>query len=138
MEHVKALLIKFVMIAVLLSIILTGIYNGEFSDTLLLSVVLTVVAYVLGDLFVFYRSGSDYKYPADHTHFQRNFTATICDAVLTFFVVWLMGRSLFINDGDVLVASFVSAIAIAAGEWFFHKYLDRHVFDEKRRLTRVK
>ncbi|MCM3789541.1 YndM family protein [Domibacillus indicus] len=48
------------------------------------------------------------------------------------------GGSLFINNGDVLTASLISAIAIAAGEWFFHKYLDRHVFDEKRTLFRIK
>jgi Protein of unknown function (DUF2512) len=138
LEHVKTLLIKFVMITVVLSIILTRMYHSEFSDTLLISAVLTIVAYVLGDLFVFRRSGSDYKYHADYTHFQRNFTATVCDAILTFFVIWLMGRSLFINNGDVLTVSLISAIAIAAGEWFFHKYLDRHVFDEKPIFFRIK
>ncbi|WP_311316168.1 DUF2512 family protein [Domibacillus indicus] len=63
--------------------------------------------------------------------------ATLLDAVLTFFVVWLMSKSLFINDGDVLAASFISAIAIAVGEWLFHKYLDRHVFDEKHAHSRI-
>lgn len=42
-----------------------------------------------------------------------------------------MGRTLFINDGDVLQAALISAIVIAAGEFFFHKYLDDRVFDEK-------
>ncbi|WP_255821863.1 DUF2512 family protein [Domibacillus sp. PGB-M46] len=37
---------------VVLSIILIGIYDSECSDTLLMSAVLTIVAYVLGDLFV--------------------------------------------------------------------------------------
>ncbi|MCM3791186.1 YndM family protein [Domibacillus indicus] len=48
-----------------------------------------------------------------------------------------MSKSLFINDGDVLAASFISAIAIAVGEWLFHKYLDRHVFDEKHAHSRI-
>ncbi|WP_050180986.1 YndM family protein [Domibacillus robiginosus] len=129
MDHVKALIIKFVMVAVVLGIVLTGIYDGEFSDTLLISAVLTVVAYVLGDLLVFRKVGDDHARHADHT--KRNAIATVSDAVLAFFVVWLMGKSLFINDGDVLAAAFISAILIAAGEWFFHKYLDNHVFDEK-------
>ncbi|WP_255821862.1 DUF2512 family protein [Domibacillus sp. PGB-M46] len=79
-------------------------------------------------------SGSDYG----HTHFQRNFPAAVCDAIFTFFAVWLMGKSRFTNNGDVLTASPIPAIAIAAGEWFFYKYLDRHVVDEKRTLFRIK
>ena len=129
MEHVKALLIKFVMIAVILGIVLTGIYDGEFGDTLLISIILTIVAYILGDLLVFRKTGDDHERNADHV--KRNTIATISDAILTFLVVWLMGRELFTNDGDVLQAAFLSAIIIAAGEWFFHKYLDNQVFDEK-------
>jgi purine-cytosine permease-like protein len=129
LDHVKAILIKFVMIAVVLGIVLTGIFDGEFSDTLLISAVLTIVAYVIGDLFIFRRAGDDHERNADHA--QRNTIATVSDAVLAFAVIWLMGKNLFINDGDVLKAALISAIIIAAGEWFFHKYLDDHVFDEK-------
>lgn len=136
MDHVKALIIKFVMIAVVLGIVLTGIYDGEFGDTLLISAVLTIVAYVIGDLLIFRKAGDDHERHADHA--KRNTIATLSDAVLTFFVVWLMGKSLFINDGDVLAASFISAIIIAASEWFFHKYLDKHVFDEKHTHTHAK
>jgi len=136
LDHVKALIIKFVMVAVVLGIVLTGIYDGEFGDTLLISAVLTIVAYVIGDLLIFRKAGDDHERNADHA--KRNTIATVSDAVLTFFVVWLMGKSLFINDGDVLAASFISAIIIAAGEWFFHKYLDKHVFDEKHVRTHAK
>jgi len=117
------------MIAVILGIVLTGIYDGEFGDTLLISIILTIVAYILGDLLVFRKTGDDHERNADHV--KRNTIATISDAILTFLVVWLMGRELFTNDGDVLQAAFLSAIIIAAGEWFFHKYLDNQVFDEK-------
>ncbi|OES46521.1 YndM family protein [Domibacillus iocasae] len=129
MDHVKAIIIKFVMITVVLGIILTGIYDGEFSDTLLISAVLTIVAYVFGDLLVFRRAGNEDDRYIDYA--QRNTIATFADAVLAFFVIWLMGRSLFINDGDALQAALVSALFIAAGEFFFHRYLNDHVFDEK-------
>jgi hypothetical protein len=129
MDHVKALLIKFIMIAVVLSIILTGIFDGEFEDTLLISLVLTIVAYIIGDLFIFRKASNDHEGHADHN--KRNTIATISDAVLAFFVIWLMGNALFTDDGDVLIGSLLSALIIAAGEWFFHKYLDKHVFDEK-------
>jgi len=133
LEHVKALFIKFVMIAVVLGIVLTGIYDVEFGDTMLISVVLTVVAYILGDLLLFRKAGDDHERNADHA--KRNMVATVSDAILTFLVVWLMGKALFANDSDLLQAAVLSAIIVAAGEWFFHKYLDNQVFDEKHHHT---
>ncbi|WP_050180677.1 DUF2512 family protein [Domibacillus robiginosus] len=136
MDHVKAIVMKFVMITVVLGIVLTGMYDAEFSDTLLISGVLSVVAYIIGDLLIFNKEGYDYERKEDH--FERNALATVSDIVLAFFVVSIMGRSMFINGGDVLAASFVSAIIIAAGEWFFHKYLDHHVFDDEHPHNQVR
>jgi uncharacterized BrkB/YihY/UPF0761 family membrane protein len=121
MKHLKALLIKFVMSAVVLGIVLTGIYNYDFSDIMLISLVLTVVAYALGDLLV-YRNAAD-----DSDYKKRNIVATISDLILSFLVIWIMGASLFGNTITIIQGSVVSAIVIALGEWFFHKYLDKHV-----------
>jgi uncharacterized protein YneF (UPF0154 family) len=117
------------MTAFVLGIILTGIFDGESEATLLISVVLTVVAYIIGDLFISRKTGNDHERHADHN--KRNTIATISDAFLAFLVIWLMGKTLFADDGDVLIASLLSALIIAAGEWFFHKYLDKDVFEEK-------
>lgn len=57
MNHVKAPVIKFVMIAVVLLIILTGIFDVEFEKTLLISLALTVAADALGDLMIFRKTG---------------------------------------------------------------------------------
>ena len=129
MDHIKALVIKFVMIALVLGIVVSGIYDGEFEDTLLISLVLTVLAYVIGDLMIFRKAGDDHDRNSDHV--KRSTIATISDFVLSFLVIWLMGKALFTDDSDVLAAALISSIIIAAGEWFFHKYLDRRVFDEK-------
>jgi hypothetical protein len=83
MKHLKALLIKFVMSAVVLGIVLTGIYNYDFSDIMLISLVLTVVAYALGDLLV-YRNAAD-----DSDYKKRNIVATISDLILSFLVIWI-------------------------------------------------
>ncbi|MDN7245228.1 DUF2512 family protein [Planococcus shenhongbingii] len=139
MNHLKALIIKFVMIAVVLSIILTGIYDVEFGDTLLISLVLTLLAYALGDLMVFRKTGNQTAHGhAGNTHAnnhenhkKRNTMATIADIVLSFLVIWLMGDALINNSEDIVQAALISAIVIGAGEWFFHKYLDRNVFPEK-------
>ncbi|WKA54452.1 YndM family protein [Planococcus shixiaomingii] len=142
MNHIKALIMKFIMIAIVLSIILTGIFDVEFSDTLLISLVLTVVAYLLGDLMIFRKTGdrdahdrtgnndtAGHSNSADHK--KRNMMATIGDIVLSFLVIWLMGEMLFAKTDDIIAASLISALAIGAGEWFFHKYLDKNVFPEK-------
>ncbi|WP_160725341.1 YndM family protein [Bacillus sp. USDA818B3_A] len=125
MDHIKAIIIKLVMITVVLGIILTGIFDGEFSDTLWISVVLTVLAYVIGDLFIFRKAGDD----SDYT--KRNITATLADAVLTFVIVYFMGKDIFAGDNDMFEAALLSAIVVGIGEWFFHRYLNNNVFDEK-------
>jgi Na+/pantothenate symporter len=123
MEHLKALAIKFAMVAVVLGIILTGIYGVPVSDMLIVSVVLTLGAYVLGDLLVFKRLNGEQK--------KRNVIATMADAGLTFVLLWFLGTAMF-PDHNVIMASLISAIVIAAGEWFFHKYLDNSVFNDNR------
>ncbi|TWT05356.1 DUF2512 family protein [Planococcus sp. CPCC 101016] len=139
MNHVKALIIKFVMIAAVLLIILTGIYDVEFGDTLLISLVLTLVAYVLGDLLIFRKTGdrSNHNRANDNNsdHTKRNAIATVGDIVTAFLVIWLMGEALFADTQDLMQAAIISALVIGAGEWFFHKYLDRNVFPEKHDHT---
>ena len=139
MNHVKALIIKFVMIAAVLLIILTGIYDVEFGDTLLISLVLTLVAYVLGDLLIFRKTGdrSNNNRANDNNSDQkkRNTIATVGDIVTAFLVIWLMGEALLADTQDLMQAAIISALVIGAGEWFFHKYLDRNVFPEKHGHT---
>ncbi|MDN7243434.1 YndM family protein [Planococcus sp. N028] len=129
MNHVKALIIKFVMIAVVLLIILTGVFKVSFVDTLWISLVLTLVAYAMGDLMIFRKAGD----ARDQN--KRNMIATISDIVVAFLVIWLVGDALIGNNPDIVTASIISAIVIGAGEWFFHKYLDRNVFPEKHDHT---
>ena len=139
MNHVKALIIKFLMIAVVLLIILTLIFDVEFGDTLLISAVLTLVAYVLGDLMIFRKVGGQSDNNASNNnqsgHTKRNAIATISDIVVAFLVIWLMGEVLLADTQDLMTAAIISAIVIGAGEWFFHKYLDNNVFPEKHDRT---
>lgn len=125
MKHLKALLIKFGMLTAVLWIVLTVAYGVSFVDTLIVSAVLTVAAYVLGDLMIFRKSGDA------HEHQKRNLIATVSDMVMAFAVIWLMGEALFPNDTNILSASLMSAILIAGGEWLFHKWIDRNVFGLK-------
>lgn len=130
MNHVKALAMKFVMIAAVLLIILTLFFDVPFVDTLWISLVLTLVAYVMGDLMIFRKAGDR----SDQN--KRNAIATVSDIVVAFLVIWLMGEALVSNDVNIITPAIISAIVIGGGEWFFHKYLDRSVFPEKQNHTR--
>ncbi|MCU9613573.1 YndM family protein [Caldibacillus lycopersici] len=118
MKHLRALLYKFVMILAVLSIILGFVYGVSFGEILTISLILTIAAYVIGDLFVLPKAG--------------NLTATIADFGLAFFGIWLLG-SMFIDETIRLgVASFLSAVLITVGEIFFHAYLVRSVLNEPK------
>lgn len=127
MNHIKALVIKFLMIAVVVGIIMTGIYDVAFGDSMLISLVLTIGAYLIGDLLIFRGTANKQQQST------RNMIATISDLILAFVIIWLMGLGLDVslNNEDLIIASVVSAVIIGFGEFFFHTYLDRNVFNTK-------
>lgn len=128
MNHLKALIMKFLMIAVVLLIILTLIFDVPFGDTIWISVVLTLVAYVAGDLMIFKNAGDV------NEQGKRNAIATVSDIILAFLVIWLMGNSLVDDNVNIVTAAIISALVIGGGEWFFHKYLDNNVFRDRDRV----
>ncbi|MFP7252951.1 hypothetical protein CHH91_09525 [Virgibacillus sp. 7505] len=133
MKHVKALVIKFIMILAVLWIVFTLMFDTEFSDTLLMSVVLTIAAYVIGDLLILSRAGDRSKPDGDFT--KRNAIATVSDAILTFIVLWLLGEALLNPDDNVVMASLISTVVIGIGEWFFHRYVNNHVIEDHNAQT---
>jgi hypothetical protein len=108
MKHVSAILIKYVMVTVVLSIILLYATNLTFSNILMISAVITVAAYLIGDLGIL---------PATNNTF-----ATIADAGLSL-VVLLLFNWVYpwadISFFDALLA----AVGLAVGEWVFHKII---------------
>ncbi|OHX51522.1 hypothetical protein BB776_03055 [Planococcus salinarum] len=125
MNHAKALVIKFLMIAVVLLIILTLFFDVPFMDTIWISLALTIIAYLMGDLMIFRKAGDRSEQN------KRNAIATVSDIVVAFLVIWLLGDALVGNNVDIITPAIISAIVIGGGEWFFHKYLDSSIFPEK-------
>ncbi|KAA9023828.1 YndM family protein [Niallia endozanthoxylica] len=115
MKHLWALLIKFAAVGtVVLSVY--GIFNADLFALVMMSLVLTLVAYVIGDLFVLRRMG--------------NFAASLGDFVLSFGLLWVMSF-LFINtEMNRLTAAFISSFAIAVIEAIFHLYIKKHIFSD--------
>lgn len=129
MKHLIALAIKFAMIAAVLLIILTGFFDVSFADTLLISLALTLIAYAMGDLLIFRRSGER----SEQT--TRNSIATIADVAVAILVIWLIGEGLVGSGTDVITPAIISGLFIGGGEWFFHQYLDSQVFRNRKSRT---
>ncbi|MDQ0970747.1 uncharacterized BrkB/YihY/UPF0761 family membrane protein [Neobacillus niacini] len=112
MKHVKALAIKFVSSLVLLSLILGLLFDMAFSNIFLITLVLGVAAYLIGDLMILPRT--------------NNTVATIADFGLAFLIIWFMSENLTYGDNHFSM-SLIAAIGVAIFEYMFHKYVANNV-----------
>ncbi|MHC0039115.1 YndM family protein [Pseudoneobacillus sp. C159] len=116
MKHVKALLIKFVATLAILYIIL-GVFNDvAFRNVFLISLVVTLAAYLIGDMFILPRT--------------NNIVATLVDFGLAFLVIWWMANNLTYGD-DMMGEAFTSALALGVFELFFHRYLANNILPDR-------
>ncbi|GLY09399.1 YndM family protein [Pseudobacillus badius] len=114
MEHVKALLIKFVVVTAAVWVIMGAFYGIDLGEILTISILLTIAAYILGDLFVLPRYG--------------NMTAVAVDFGLAYIGIWIIGSAVINENISLGWASFWTAAVIASAEVLFHFYLMRSVF----------
>ncbi|WP_018922746.1 DUF2512 family protein [Salsuginibacillus kocurii] len=117
MDHVKAIGTKFAMITVVLFLVL-GFTGVPFGDFLMTGILLTVIAYLIGDLWLLPSFG--------------NWTATLADFGLSFAGIWIIGTFLF-PAINLPFAAFIASVLIAVGEWFFHKYMMNTLHNNNRR-----
>lgn len=112
MKHVRALIIKFVASLALLYIILGLVYGLTFGEVFLLSVVLGVAAYLIGDRLILPRT--------------NNVVATIADFLLAWMIIYLFANGMTV-DGNVYRASLIAAAGTGLFEIFFHRYLANNI-----------
>ncbi|MYL56376.1 DUF2512 family protein [Virgibacillus halodenitrificans] len=115
MQHWKAVLIKFIMCIAVLGLVLGLFFGVSFANILILSVLLTVVSYIAGDVYLLPRF--------------ENWGATLSDFTLAFVAIYLLGSFLFETEVPLATASLVSSAFLAVGEYFFHKYMAENVLD---------
>lgn len=115
-EHVRGLIIKFVMVFAALLIVLGLFYGVSFASIIWTSLILTVASYLIGDLFILPMS--------------NNITATLSDLGLAFLGIWLIGSYMYPVDVPVALAAIISALVIMVGEWFFHRYMENQVLGQ--------
>lgn len=117
MKYLEAILIKFAMVFSVLFVILGIAYGVEVFETFILSLIITAVGFI-GDLIIYPKTS--------------NKVATGGDFVLVFLIVWLGGLWLINNpDFSLVMPAIYSALLIAVGEWFFHIYLTKRVWEQK-------
>ncbi|WP_077618070.1 YndM family protein [Bacillus sinesaloumensis] len=124
MKHAKALGIKFIMISIVL-LSLFGIFRGaSFGEIILMSILVTGLAYVVGDLFTLPRTG--------------NVVATIADFGLTFFAIWILSTMFMENTSALITASLAAAGLISLAEALFHSYMQNKVLDNTEEQSQTR
>jgi len=113
MKYVTALLLKFIMITAVLWIILGSFFNVGFGNILATSIILALASFLIGDMFILPQ--------------YENSVATMADFALAFIGIWVIGFFLYEQPISLRFAALVSALGLAVGEVFFHRYLDRRV-----------
>lgn len=126
-DHVYAILAKFVIITLVLYLVLGVVYGISFSTVLLMSFILTVVSYIVGDLLILPMAAK-----STTNTMTGNLIATIMDFGIALLFVWLFGLYYVSPYVPWLTAALISAVVIALGEMLFHSYLKDKILEDKQ------
>lgn len=118
MKHISALIIKYLMTSVMIYLVFGLFARTPFRYILMPSLILTVGAYLIGDLFILPIAG--------------NIIATISDFGIAFLGLYLFARAGYLPVVASSITSVVltAALAIAVGEYIFHGYVREHVLGQ--------
>lgn len=108
MKNIINLVLKTAMNLILLLLLIPMFGRSTWTQTLITGILLIVVSYIVGDLWVLPKHG--------------NATAVIADFTVFILGIWAMTEVL---PQFVMTSSgyWIIALALTAGEWFFHQYL---------------
>ncbi|OHX43829.1 YndM family protein [Cytobacillus oceanisediminis] len=112
MQHFKALALKFLVSLVLLYIILGIFFGMSFVNVFIITAILGITAYILGDMVILPRSS--------------NMIATAADFGLAFLLIWFLS-SILTNGDNLISMSIAAALGVALFEYLFHLYLLRNM-----------
>ncbi|TCL76306.1 uncharacterized protein DUF2512 [Hydrogenispora ethanolica] len=108
MKHLVNLIIKMALITVVLAILIPVYGRSTWTQTIVTALVLTLISYVAGDLWLLAKYG--------------NGVALVGDFLISAVVVWAMEQAMpiFTLSG---IGIFIIAAALTLGEWLLHLYL---------------
>lgn len=115
MKHISALVVKFLMTAFILEVSLLLLSDLSFGRILFLSLLVTFISYLVGDMVLL---------PA-----TNNAVATIADMILNTIIIYLFNFIWNINE-ITFIASLISGILLGIGEFYFHKIIDRNIDED--------
>lgn len=115
MNHIQAIFIKFLMISAVLLAIFAYFEGSTVGGILLMSVIVTGLSYVIGDLFILPRTG--------------NLWAAAADFVLTGALLWILGGLLISPTYPMVYVALATSFIIAVSEIFFHVHLEANVLE---------
>lgn len=124
MRHIEALVIKFIMVSVILELVLLYFTRMTFSDILVVSLAVTIVSYLIGDMLIL--------------RFTNNIIATLADLGLSTLTIYLF--NFIYNTPQISIfEALIASVVIAVGEWVFHKLVFRllHWSDDRRPRRRA-
>ena len=119
----KAFLIKATATFLILMILLGLLFQYSLGDVLILTLIIGVVSYLLGDLMLLPRTS--------------NITASISDFAIAMLITWFYLANITSSTTNVFLASFLTAFGITLFEVFFHRYLIVHTLQEKDIFGRI-
>ncbi len=108
MKHLKAILYKFLIVLLVLEIVLGLLTNLNFAQLLSISVTVTLLAYIFGDMMIL---------PVSNDTIATLFNIGLAWATVYLFSYIYRGVAISITD------AFLAAAVLGIGEWFFHKYI---------------
>ncbi|QED47839.1 DUF2512 family protein [Cytobacillus dafuensis] len=109
MNHVIAFIIKITSNFIFLFFILGFLYNITVVNVLTITITLSILSYIIGDLMILPRTS--------------NAVATVTDFGIAMAVIWILSVSLTTgNYNNLFTMSLISSAGIAFFESFFHKY----------------
>ncbi|WP_436376433.1 YndM family protein [Cytobacillus sp. BC1816] len=112
MQHSKALALKFPASFVLLYIILGVFFGMSFVNVFIITAILGITAYILGDMLIL--PGSS------------NVIATAADFGLAFLLIWFLS-SILTNGYNLIAMSIAAALGVALFKYLFHLFLLRNM-----------
>ena len=115
MKHMTALVIKFVIVAVVSEIILGIFTNLNTGEILLVSLTITIVTYIIGDLLIL--------------SVFNNTIAAVADAGLCWLIIYL-GNYIWPTRSISLLSALSAAVVIGIGEIFLHIYVEKNILHQ--------
>ncbi len=113
MRHISAIIIKYIMTAIVLAVVLPLAGRASLGTALLAAVFVTAISYLAADLLVLPYFG--------------NVWAVFADFILATATIW--ATQFYLPAMSVsLAAALLAAAVLGVGEWFFHFYVKENVF----------